>query len=92
MGHGAFQVVLLFSSEKREIPSCVSLNRTVSDVSLYVAKRRPFDFLAERPFLRNGEGNCPRFEPDALAPYTSLFLAPPEPHVLAASRMMRVSA
>ena len=36
------------SAHKREILECVSLNRTVSDVSLYVAKRRPFDFIAER--------------------------------------------
>jgi hypothetical protein len=39
------------SEVKREIPSCVSLNRTILDVSLYVAKRRPFDFLAEKAFL-----------------------------------------
>jgi hypothetical protein len=43
--------------EKREILDCVSLNRTVSDVSLYVAKRRPFDFIAERACLKNGRGD-----------------------------------
>ncbi|MFH0911493.1 MAG: hypothetical protein V1918_08335, partial [Planctomycetota bacterium] len=45
------------SSVKREILDCVSLNRTVSDVSLCLTKRRPFDFLAERPFLKIGRGD-----------------------------------
>ena len=45
------------SAVRREILECVSLNRTVSDVSLYVVKRRPFDFIAERPFLNNGRGD-----------------------------------
>lgn len=44
------------SEVKREILDCVSLNRTVSSVSLALTKRRPFDFLAERPFLKNGRG------------------------------------
>jgi hypothetical protein len=44
------------SEVKREILDCVSLNRTVSDVSLCLTKRKPFDFLAERPFLKNGRG------------------------------------
>ena len=29
------------------------LNRTLGDLSLVLAKRKPFDFLAERPFLKN---------------------------------------
>jgi site-specific DNA recombinase len=45
------------SDVRREILECVSLNRTISDVSLYVAKRKPFDFIAERAFLKNG-GRC----------------------------------
>ena len=44
------------SEVKREILECVSLNRTVSDVSLCLTKRKPFDFLAERPFLKDGRG------------------------------------
>lgn len=44
------------SDEKRDILDCVSLNRTVDSLSLYVVKRKPFDFLAERPFLDNGRG------------------------------------
>ncbi len=45
------------SAGKREILECVSLNRTLSDVTLYVQKRKPFDYLAERPFLKNGRGD-----------------------------------
>ena len=48
------------SEEKRDILECVSLNRTVDSVSLCVVKRKPFDFLAERPFLRNGRGGGTR--------------------------------
>ena len=39
---------------RREILECVSSNRALSDVSLKLIKRRPFDFLAERPFLEIG--------------------------------------
>ena len=41
---------------RREILECVSSNRTLSDVTLYLEKRKPFDYLAERPFLKNGRG------------------------------------
>lgn len=44
-------------AEKREILDLISLNRTLSDVSLALTKRRPFDYLAERPFLKNGRGD-----------------------------------
>ena len=44
------------SETKREILECVSLNRTVTSVSLCLTKRKPFDYLAERPFLKNGRG------------------------------------
>ncbi len=43
-------------ARKREILECVSLNRHVNDVTLVVEKRKPFDYLAERPFLKNGRG------------------------------------
>ena len=42
---------------RREILECVSSNRLLSDVSLVLTKRKPFDFLAERPFLKDGRGD-----------------------------------
>ena len=44
------------SALKREILDCISLNRTLSDVSLYIARRRPFDIFAERPFFPFSRG------------------------------------
>ena len=44
------------SATRRELLDCVSLNRTLSDVSLYIARRKPFDIFAERPFLKNSRG------------------------------------
>ena len=41
---------------RRDLLDCVSLNRNLSDVSLVTQKRKPFDFLAERPFLNNSRG------------------------------------
>lgn len=41
---------------RREILECISSNRTLSNVSLALAKRKPFDYLAERPFLKDGRG------------------------------------
>ena len=38
--------------EKRQILESLSLNRSLGDVSLYVAKREPFDKLAERPQIQ----------------------------------------
>ena len=34
-------------ADRREILNCVSLNRTLDDVSLVMTKRKPFDVLAE---------------------------------------------
>lgn len=45
------------SAQKRELLEVVSLNRKVSDVSLVLIKRKPFDFLAERPFLKKSRGD-----------------------------------
>ena len=45
------------SAVQRELLDCVSLNRTLSDVSLYLVKRKPFDIFAERPFLKNSRGD-----------------------------------
>ena len=39
---------------RREILESVTLNRTVSDVSLCTEKRKPFDFLAKAPLVQNG--------------------------------------
>lgn len=44
-------------AEKRELLECVTLNRTLNDVSLCLQKRSPFDFLAERASLKNGRGD-----------------------------------
>ncbi len=43
-------------SEKREILDLISLNRTLSDTKLYIAKRSPFDWLAERALGDLGRG------------------------------------
>lgn len=37
---------------KRELLESLSLNRTLSDVSLLISKRKPFDILAERPLIQ----------------------------------------
>ncbi len=43
--------------DRRAILECVTLNRTVSDVTICLEKRKPFGFLAERPFFKNGRGD-----------------------------------
>ncbi|HQL76412.1 MAG TPA: hypothetical protein PLD58_24820, partial [Phycisphaerae bacterium] len=45
------------SGTRREILECVSLNRLLTDTSLVLVKRRPFDFLVERPFLNKSRGD-----------------------------------
>ena len=42
---------------RREILECVSSNRTLSDVSLFREKRKPFDYLAEKSFIQLGRGD-----------------------------------
>ncbi|MFH1109816.1 MAG: hypothetical protein V1790_11565 [Planctomycetota bacterium] len=44
-------------SEKRAILDAVSLNRTLSDVSLVATKRKPFCYLAERPPVSSTRGD-----------------------------------
>jgi hypothetical protein len=51
---------------RREILDCVSSNRVVSDGSLVLTKKKPFDILAEGPFLERSRGDCPNFEPWAV--------------------------
>lgn len=41
---------------RKAILDCVSLNPMLYDVNLVLPKRKPFDFLAERPFLKDGRG------------------------------------
>ncbi|MCX7424663.1 MAG: recombinase family protein [Planctomycetia bacterium] len=42
---------------RREILNCVCLNRTLGDLSLYLAKRKPFDVLAEGLEIENSRGD-----------------------------------
>jgi hypothetical protein len=44
-------------SRRREVLECVSSNRALSDVSLCLVKRKPFDILAERLSSRFGRGD-----------------------------------
>ena len=43
--------------EKRAILDAISLNRTLSDVSLVTTKRTPFCYLAERPSISSTRGD-----------------------------------
>jgi hypothetical protein len=42
---------------RREILAAVSLNRKVSDVSLVLEKRKPFDLAIEGPLFLSGRGD-----------------------------------
>jgi hypothetical protein len=42
---------------RREILDAVCLNRVLDDVTLVTTKRKPFDVLAERPFLKKSRGD-----------------------------------
>ena len=42
---------------KRDLLESLSLNRAVSDVSLFITKRKPFDILAERPIFEKSRGD-----------------------------------
>jgi site-specific DNA recombinase len=44
-------------SQKREILDLICLNRTLSDVSLVLVKRKPFDFLFERLSIQSNRGD-----------------------------------
>ncbi len=45
------------STARRELLEAVSLNRVLSDVTLCVEKRKPFDVLAERPFFEKSRSD-----------------------------------
>jgi DNA invertase Pin-like site-specific DNA recombinase len=55
------------AATRRQILECVSSNRALSDVSLALTKRRPFDVIAERAFLGSGRGDWIRTS-DLLTP------------------------
>ena len=61
---------------------------------LVVEKRKPFDFPAERPFLKNGRGNQHKFEPSeaGVVPFLSVFLTPSEPYLITSQRLIALSA
>jgi DNA primase len=63
------------------------LNRTLSDVTLVLEKRKPFDLLAERPLLKIGRGDWRSFEPhpDIVVPFVAPFLGPPDPYLITAA-------
>ena len=51
-------------SQKREILDLICLNRTLSDVSLVLVKRKPFEFLFERLSIQSSRGERIRtFDP-----------------------------
>ena len=81
------------SDVQRQLLDCVSLNRTLSDVSLCLVKRKPFDIFAERPILKNSRGDCRSFEPAEVDGANSFvpLLEMPESRVLWAIRMSGVS-
>jgi hypothetical protein len=78
-------------ASRRTILECVSSNRLLSGASLVLVKRRPFDFLAERPFLKNGRGDWQNLERE-VQPYAAVFLRGPEPHILRIGEIMRQTA
>ena len=53
------------SAARREILEEICLNRTLTDLSLCLAKKKPFDVLAERPEIEDGTPFWRKFEPAA---------------------------
>ncbi|HRS72705.1 MAG TPA: hypothetical protein P5175_12765, partial [Anaerohalosphaeraceae bacterium] len=51
------------SAEKRKLLEIVSLNRHLSDVSLCVEKRKPFEILSKTAKSEKSRGDCQSFEP-----------------------------
>jgi len=60
-------------ASKRTILECISSNRELTDASLVLTKRSPFDWLAERPFLKDGRASLKISEPGLSGKH------PPEP-------------
>ena len=82
------------SEEKRQIVDCVSLNRSLTAASLCVTKRKPFDWIAERPFLEVGVGDWYSREPSPrlIAPMLTVFGEPTLPFLVAAGRLLGLCA
>lgn len=59
------------SAQRREILDSVSLNRSLSDVTLVTTKRKPFDVLAEGPLSEKNRGDWIRTS-DLLVPNQAL--------------------
>jgi len=56
-----------------------------------VTKRKPFDVLAERAFLKIGRGDWPNFEwrSKVIQTFVAVFSGPSEPYLLTAARLGR---
>ena len=63
---------------KRDLLESLSLNRTVSDVSLCITKRKPFDVLAEWPTFEKSRGERIRTS-DLCVPNAALYQTEPLP-------------
>ena len=75
---------------KQRILRALSLNRTLSDTSLCITKRKPFSFLTERLPVRLSRGDCPNLERNVVfQPYVTMFLHPPAPHILRINELWR---
>lgn len=70
-------------SERCRILIRVSSNRVLSDVSLKVEKRSPFDILVERRFLKDTTPSLQHLKPDATAvqAFIQVFLQPLPPYL-----------
>lgn len=69
--------------EKRRILEAVSLNRMLGDVSLVIAKRKPFDELAKRPQIQSSREDWRSFEPwtNTRKAYVESFTGPRQRHL-----------
>jgi hypothetical protein len=74
-------------TQKREILDLICLNRALSDVSLVLTKRKPFDVFAERLDLKKSRGDCQTFEP--LVPEFIDVLLNPGPYLHQIQRFAR---
>lgn len=77
-------------TQKREILDLICLNRRLSDVSLVLTKRKPFDVFAERPEFVESRGDCHSFE-SCLPQYVDVLLRP-DPYLRQFRRLTRQCA
>ena len=58
------------------------MNRKVSDTSVVLTKRKSFDFLVERPFLKKSRGDWQKLEPAVtVQPFVIVFMRGPDPNL-----------